>query len=107
MRQCPSPISVRPGEQLEAERTYSSASIFAARETWSLGAAFGVRTHANAKWEARLTDDQRDHGGAISSSSLKTLDQLLDFPYLDVLLSLVLLRGTHVDLTSLLLGKLP
>jgi hypothetical protein len=35
------------------------------------------------------TDDQRNHGRSISSGSLKTLDELLDLPDLDVLLGLV------------------
>ena len=52
-----------------------------------------------------LTNDQGYHGGSVPSSSLKTLDQLLDFPYLDILLGLILLRGTHDDLMSFLLGK--
>lgn len=43
-----------------------------------------------------LTNDQRNHGGAISPSGLKALDKLLHLPYLDVLLSFVRLSRAHV-----------
>lgn len=47
---------------------------------------------------ARRTDNERDHGGTISTGGFKTLDQLLDLPDLNVLLGftrLALLLGTH------------
>jgi len=48
-------------------------------------------------FRAERTDDERNHGGSISTSGFKTLDELLDLPYFDVLLGLVrLLLFTHV-----------
>lgn len=44
-----------------------------------------------------LTDDERDHGGPISSGSFQALDQLFDLPDLDILLGLVGLLFTHDD----------
>jgi hypothetical protein len=44
-----------------------------------------------------LTDNERNHGGSISPGSLKTFDQLLHLPDLDVLLRLVGLGVTHCD----------
>ncbi len=43
----------------------------------------------------RRTNDERNHGGSISSRSLQTFDQFFYFPYLDVLLCLVRLRSAH------------
>ena len=43
-----------------------------------------------------LTNDERNHRGSISSSSLQALDELLHLPDLDVLLGLVGLGVTHV-----------
>jgi hypothetical protein len=41
------------------------------------------------------TNDERNHGGSISSGRFESLDQFLDLPDLDVLLGLVRLRVTH------------
>ena len=35
--------------------------------------------------EARLTNNERNHAGAVSSRGFKPLDQLLHLPYLDLL----------------------
>lgn len=32
----------------------------------------------------RRTDDERDHAGAVTTSGLKALDELLHLPYLDL-----------------------
>jgi hypothetical protein len=42
-----------------------------------------------------LTDNEGDHGCAISSCRLEALDEFLDLPDLDVLLCFVLRRGRH------------
>lgn len=42
------------------------------------------------------TDNQRDHGRSISSGRLKTLDELLDLPDLDILLSSLLSTVRHL-----------
>ena len=43
-------------------------------------------------------DDERNHGGSISSGGFKTPDQLLDLPYFNILLRVVRLSlGAHVD----------
>ena len=34
--------------------------------------------------ETKRTDDERDHGGTVATGGLKTLDELLDLPYLDL-----------------------
>ena len=70
-------------------RTNSSANIFAARETWSLGALHCQSGAPCLLRQASHTDNERNHGCAISTGSFKTLDELLDLPDLDVLLSLV------------------
>ena len=57
----------------------------------------GSNKHKYASIQARLTDDQGDHGRSVSSSLLKPLDELLYLPYLDVLLRLVGLWGAHVE----------
>ena len=45
---------------------------------------------------AARTDDEGNHAGAISAGGLETLDELLDFPNLNVLLRLTLIWcGTH------------
>lgn len=61
-----------------------------------MGAASGrVSTRlGKARGRAR-TDDERDHAGAVATGGLEALDELLDLPYLDVLLGVVRLRGTH------------
>lgn len=41
-------------------------------------------------------DNERNHRGSISTSGFKTLDQLLDLPDLDILLSFVRRRGAHL-----------
>jgi hypothetical protein len=49
-------------------------------------------------YELKFTKNEGDHGSAIASRLGKALDELLDLPYLDVLLRLVLLRCTaHID----------
>ena len=45
--------------------------------------------------DGNRTNDERNHGGSIPSCSLKTLNQLLHFPNLNILLGLVGLRGAH------------
>jgi hypothetical protein len=58
---------------------------------WSVGGA-------SAGEQASRTDDERNHGGSISTSGFKTLDQLLDLPDLNVLFSLIgllVLPGRH------------
>ena len=42
------------------------------------------------------TNNERNHGSSISTSGFKTLDQLLDLPDLDILLSFVRRRGAHL-----------
>ena len=44
----------------------------------------------------RLTDDQGNHGGSIAAGGFKTLYQLLNLPYLNVLLGFVGLRRAHL-----------
>ena len=41
------------------------------------------------------TDDERNHGSSVATRLFKALDQLLDLPYLDVLLCFVRLWVTH------------
>lgn len=41
------------------------------------------------------TDDEGNHGGSVSARLFKTLNELFDLPYLDVLLSLIRLWITH------------
>lgn len=53
---------------------YSSASILAAREIWSLGYVSG-----------QYRQNQRYHGRAVAAGRLQALDELFDFPQLDVL----------------------
>ena len=53
--------------------------------------------HEYASIQARLTDDEGDHGCSISSGLLKPLNELLHLPYLDVLLRLVGLWGAHFE----------
>ena len=79
------------------ERTYSSANILAARETWSFGAADAVRHLPAQKMAMGLTNDQRNHGGSISSSRFQAFDQFLHLPDLDILLRLVGLGVAHFD----------
>ena len=80
--------------------TNSSANIFAALEIWSLGAAKKIRELegilATSRLDGRRTNDKRDHGGSVSSSGLKPLDEFLHLPYLDVLLRFVRLSRAHV-----------
>ncbi len=45
--------------------------------------------------QVALTDDERDHGCAISPSSFEALYELLDFPNFNVLFGLVGLWGAH------------
>jgi hypothetical protein len=56
---------------------------------------FRVRTHS---WRIAkvLTNDERYHGGSISSCCFEALDQLLHLPDLDVLLGLIRLGVTHL-----------
>lgn len=63
----------------------------------------GAEATRLAGWERQIrpvtrpTDDKRDHRCSISSGSLKPLDELLDLPYLNVLLGFIRLLGrTHV-----------
>lgn len=41
------------------------------------------------------TDNERNHGCAVTTRLFKALDQLLDLPYFNVLLGFVRLRVTH------------
>lgn len=78
------------------QRTYSSANIFAARDTWSLGATRSVRPQLHIQVRAALrTNDERNHGRSIAPGGFQSLDELLDLPDFDVLLSLIGLRVTH------------
>ena len=73
------------------KRTNSSANIFAARDTWSLGAitkSLATR-HATLEGYGKHTDNQRNHRGSISSGGFKTLDELLDLPDFNILLRVV------------------
>ena len=79
------------------EHTYSSANIFAARETWSFGAAKFTSVDIRHRLATSLTDDQGDHGGSIPPSRFQALDQFLHLPDLDILLRLVGLGVAHVD----------
>jgi hypothetical protein len=56
-----------------------------------------VRGYEEDSTRQALTDDERDHGGSISSGSFQALDQLLHFPDLDILLGLVGLGVAHLD----------
>lgn len=51
------------------------------------------------------TDNERNHGGSISTSGFKTLDQLLDLPDLDILLSFVRRRSAHLGEATVDQGK--
>jgi hypothetical protein len=53
------------------------AGVGSASHMWS-------RTLDVARWQFRRTDDERDHAGAVAASGLKTLDELLDLPYLNL-----------------------
>jgi len=44
---------------------------------------------------SELTDDERYHGSPIPSRGFKTLDELLDLPYFNILFGFVLLGSTH------------
>lgn len=75
------------GRALRIRRTYSSANIFAARETWSLGAGRKSVSRAGTRrvsTGATRTDDEGDHGCAVTTSGLEPLNELLDLPYLDL-----------------------
>lgn len=67
--------------------TYSSANIFAARETWSLGAV-GSQVSRSDERECtaavRRTNNQGNHARAVTTSGLEALDELLDLPYFDL-----------------------
>lgn len=43
----------------------------------------------------RHTNNQRNHGGSVSSGCFEALDELLNLPYFDVLFRLVGLRCAH------------
>ena len=74
---------------MEGQRTYSSANILAARDTWSLGATNVVRrAHIRTNMRTVRTNDQGYHRGSIPSCRFQTFDQFLHFPDLDVLLRL-------------------
>ena len=77
------------------EHTNSSANIFAARETWSLGAVQSESGCFRLTVSGGRTDDERNHACAIATGGFKTLDELLDLPYLNVLLRFVPLRSRH------------
>ena len=88
--------------RVAGRHTNSSANILAAREIWSLGAVHGESGPRFRVWglvwtRAAHTDDEGNHGCAISTGGFEALDQLFDFPDLDVLLGLVGLRllGRH------------
>lgn len=49
----------------------------------------------NKSEQAARTDDERDHGGAVTTGLFKALDEFLDLPYLNVLLGLVRLGVAH------------
>jgi hypothetical protein len=46
-----------------------------------------------------LTNNERNHGCAISSSCFQTFDQFLNLPYLDIFLRIVCLRCAHAGQT--------
>lgn len=76
-------------------RTYSSANIFAARETWSFGAVFHIRRDPDTTATTILTNNEGNHGCPISSSGFQAFDQLLHLPDLNVLLGFICLGVTH------------
>ena len=73
------------------------------------GSASWSRNTAKLIYKSRwLTDDEWDHGGSIASGGFKSLDELLHFPYFDILFGLVGLRCTHpdrLDLSNSLLSE--
>jgi hypothetical protein len=82
---------VRKTHEFFSQHLCSARNLILGRCTWLVGGALsGV--------QVSRTDNERNHGGSISTGGFETLDQLLDLPDLNVLLRLIgllVLPGRH------------